>query len=294
MTKSELKKVLVLHKLWLKGDKSGVRADFSNFSFSGFDFSRFDFSEFDFTGILFIGADFSNSNFSFANFNKTRFASDSFIRCNFNNANFTHTIFSNAVFWGVSFKGTSFKQTIFEFTRFNKTDFSGVDFTDTDFYKSNFKGAYFDADFSNCDFKGSNFCEANFKSLNFFSNNFHNVDISGAKGLSSPSDYLETHFEKTKDGFIAYKTFNNTYYSPDYWEIKEGSVIKENVNHDVFDGCGCGINVATFEWVKKNADGEVWKVLIEWPWLADVVVPFTTDGKIRCGKVRLIEKISSD
>ncbi len=83
------------------------------------------------------------------------------------------------------------------------------------------------------------------------------------------------------------------YKAPDTWEIKEGSIIEENVNPNRADVCGCGINVATEEWIKKEDTGskKIWKILIKWEWLAGVVVPYNTDGKIRCERAMLLEEV---
>ena len=108
----------------------------------------------------------------------------------------------------------------------------------------------------------------------------------------SAVNFLEAHFERTEEGYVAYKTFNGSYTAPKSWEIKEGSVITENVLFDRCRDCGCGINVAPLDWVKHNYKGEIWKVLIRWEWLCGVCVPYHSDGKIRCEKVELIEKVS--
>lgn len=124
--------------------------------------------------------------------------------------------------------------------------------------------------------------------------NLSGADLSGAKELLSAVNYLDAHFERTDKGYIAYKTFGSNNDAPDYWEIAPDSVITETVNPDRGTSCGCGINVAPIDWVKRYAEGNtrpIWKVLIEWPWLAGVVVPFGTDGKIRCERVRLIEVV---
>jgi len=63
------------------------------------------------------------------------------------------------------------------------------------------------------------------------------------------------------------------------------------VNANRTDVCGCGINVAPLEWVKRNYKGVIWKVLIRWEWLAGVCVPYNTDGKIRCERVELVEVV---
>ena len=115
------------------------------------------------------------------------------------------------------------------------------------------------------------------------------ADLSNADGLLSAIDYLRQHFEVTPEGFIAYKTFGSQYRPPEKWVIQSGSIIQENVNFDRCNECGCGINVAPLEWVRSNYNGEIWKVLIRFEWLAGVCVPYHTDGKIRCERVQLVE-----
>ena len=123
------------------------------------------------------------------------------------------------------------------------------------------------------------------------------ADLSNADGLLSAIDYLESHFEKTSEGFIAYKTFGGEYNPPEKWVLQAGSVITENVNFDRTRECGCGINVAPLSWVKTyygRGDKDIWKVLIRYEWLVGVCVPYHTDGKIRCEKVELIEIVKEE
>ena len=72
-----------------------------------------------------------------------------------------------------------------------------------------------------------------------------------------------------------YKTFNNYRPSNPNWVIRAGSIIEENVNRNRTESCGCGINVATLDWVKANGgyEKDIWECLIKWEWLPDVVVP---------------------
>ena len=102
------------------------------------------------------------------------------------------------------------------------------------------------------------------------------------------------HFERTNEGFIAYKTFGGEYDPPKKWVIQSGSVITENVNFDRCRECGCGINVAPLDWVNHHYGhkGDIWKVLIRFEWLAGVCVPYHTDGKIRCERVELVEIVN--
>ena len=136
-----------------------------------------------------------------------------------------------------------------------------------------------DADLSDADLSGAVLSYANLSG----------ADLSGVDGLLSSLKFVTENFEVTSEGIIAYKTFNSSYSSPDKWEIEAGSIIEENVNPNRTDVCGCGINVAPLDWVKKNYNGDIWEVLIKWEWLPGVVVPYNTDGKIRCERVQLVK-----
>ena len=121
--------------------------------------------------------------------------------------------------------------------------------------------------------------------------NLSGANLSGAKELLSAVNFMENNFERTAEGYLAYKTFGGQYKAPLGWKIEKGAVISENVNACRVDSCGSGINVAPLDWVKSYYRGEIWKVLIRWQWQSGVCVPYNTDGKIRCERVELIEKV---
>lgn len=102
---------------------------------------------------------------------------------------------------------------------------------------------------------------------------------------------MEAHFERTDEGYIVYKTFGENYSAPESWKIEPGSIIEETVNCDRTTECGCGINVAPLEWVRRNERNHPYKLLIRWEWLPGVVVPYNTDGKIRCSKAQILEAV---
>lgn len=124
--------------------------------------------------------------------------------------------------------------------------------------------------------------------------NLRGADLRGADGLLSAVNFMKAHFERTPEGYIAYKMFSCEYTAPKSWKIEPGSVITENVNFNRTNECGCGINVAPLEWVRRNYGHkklDIWKVLIRWEWLCGVCVPYASDGKIRCEKVELLEVV---
>ena len=148
------------------------------------------------------------------------------------------------------------------------------------------------ADLCRADLSEADLSEADLRWADLSGANLGGADLSGATGLLSAVDFLEAHFERVEAGYIAYKTFNVTYEAPAAWEIKKGAVISENVNFDRCTECGCGVNVAPLEWVKREYGYPgIWKVLIRWEWLCGVCVPYMSDGKIRCERVELLEVV---
>ena len=170
---------------------------------------------------------------------------------------------------------------------------SGANLSGADLRWANLSGADLgDAGLSGADLGDANLSGANLSGANLSGADLCGANLSGATGLVPVVDFLEAHFERTDAGYIAYKTFNASYAAPTAWEIKGGAVISENVNFDRCTECGCGINVAPLEWVKRKYVNEpVWKVLIRWEWLCGVCVPYMTDGKIRCERVELLEVV---
>ena len=148
------------------------------------------------------------------------------------------------------------------------------------------------ADLRRANLSGANLSGANLSDANLSGANLSGANLSGAKGLLQTADFMATNFERTPDGYIAYKTFNSQYRAPDAWEIKPGSIIEETVNFDRCTECGSGVNVAPLKWVQENQKGEIWKVLIRWEWLCGACIPYNADGKIRCERVELLGIVS--
>ena len=160
-------------------------------------------------------------------------------------------------------------------------DLSGSDLSGANLRCANLSGA----DLSRADLSGANLSCANLRCAN----------LNCATGLLNPIDYLAEEFERTEDGYVVYKVFNQCYKSPAKWKVEPGEVITEEVNFCRVDECGCGINAAPLEFVKRNFPGkDIYKLLIKWEWLAGVVVPYNTDGKIRCARAQIIGKVEND
>jgi hypothetical protein len=163
-----------------------------------------------------------------------------------------------------------------------KADLSGADLREADLSG---------ADLREADLSGADLREADLSGADLSGADLSEANLSGAKELLSAVNFIDAHFERVADGYIAYKTFGSEYAAPESWTIAEGSVISENVNFNRCDECGCGINVAPLDWVKTHyghRGNAIWKVLIRWEWLCGVCVPYSSDGKIRCERVELL------
>ena len=178
---------------------------------------------------------------------------------------------------------------------------SGADLSYADLSGANLSGANLSgadlscADLSDANLSGADLSGANLSGADLFSANLSGANLSGATGLLNPIDYLSEKFERTEDGYVVYKVFNGYYVPPAKWKVEPGEVITEEVNSCRTDKGGCGINAAPLEFVKRNFPGnDIYKLLIKWEWLAGVVVPYNTDGKIRCSRALIIEKVEND
>lgn len=161
---------------------------------------------------------------------------------------------------------------------------------------ANLRGANLrSADLSGANLCGANLRSADLRSANLRSANLCGADLSCALGLQSSSEFMENNFSKTQEGYIVYKTFGAEYNAPKSWKIEEDFVLTENTNSNRAEPYGCGINVAPLEWVKRYFPNRtIYKLLIKWEWLPGVVVPYNSDGKIRCEKAMIIGKVEED
>ena len=147
------------------------------------------------------------------------------------------------------------------------------------------------ADLSGADLSEANLSGANLSEANLSEADLSEANLSGANGLALQSVFIQS-LERDEKGFITYKTFGEHYSMPEKWTIKPCEIITENCCTDRTNDCGCGVNVATLEWVQKNTRGDVWKVRI--PFGALIIVPYISNGKFRTEQCELIEQIDRE
>lgn len=150
------------------------------------------------------------------------------------------------------------------------------------------------SDLRGSDLNNSDLSNSNLRGSDLRNSNLSNSDLSGAHGLSTAKMYL-SQFKKDEKGIIVYKAIGDTYFNkPASWIIEPDTYLEEVVNPLRTLNCGSGVNFATLDWIEKNLSNrniEIWKCRILWEDLADVVVPYNTDGKARCARLQLIEKL---
>jgi len=176
----------------------------------------------------------------------------------------------------------------------SRADLRGANLSDADLRRADLSDADLsDADLSDANLRGADLRRADLSDADLSDADLSDANLSRAKNLLSSINYMDANFERTPDGYIVYKTFGAIYPAPKDWKIEPGSVIGEVVNPCRTNDCGCGINAAPIEWVRKNYKGAVWKCLIRWEWLIGVIVPYNTDGKIRCERIELVEDMTN-
>lgn len=247
------------------------------------------------------GADLSNLNLSRLNFSDAYMRGANLSGSDLTDTDFTEADLTDAIMIGAELCGACMdgvictralmKNANFEQAFLTKSDLSGAVLEGATFYyadlsESDLTGA--DLSFANLD--GADLQGANLKGAILINARLHGTNLSGTKGLLDACLYMDQNFERTYDGFIVYKSFGECYECPDYWDIKPGSIIEEAVDPDRTCEVGCGINVGTKDYVRIHATKPAYKLLIIYEWLINVVVPFNTDGKIRCGKAMILGK----
>ena len=188
-------------------------------------------------------------------------------------------------------------------------DCSGLDFSNNDLRCIGLECSNLSkANLSNCNLENAYLFKTNLEETNLTgailkNAHFINVNLNNTKGLITTEEYMKNNFEfdEGRNGYIVYKTFGSMYLLPEYWIIKENSVIKEDCNIDRRKDCSYGINCANLNWVKdynickdvqflslRKYNLPIWKMLIKEEWLNDIVIPYATDGKFRCNKALLL------
>jgi hypothetical protein len=203
-----------------------------------------------------------------------------------------------ADFEGENLQGVDLRNAYLENASFQNADLQGVNLKGADLECANLQGANLKgADLCNAYLENASFQNADLQGVNLKGVNLKGADLEcanlqGTKGLLDAKEWMDKTFIKNDKGYIVYKAFYCMYTPPSYWEIEKGSTIKEHVDNNRRDACSYGINFATQDWIEREFKSKViWKCLLKFEDMEDLCVPYTTDGKARCAKLTLLNKI---
>ena len=149
------------------------------------------------------------------------------------------------------------------------------------------------ADLRDANLSAADLSAADLSAADLRAANLSDANLSGVMGLLDPVEWLKTNFETDAEGVIVYKRIGETEFdAPSHWAVEPGAYLTEVVNPTRTVECGCGVNFGTRDWCRWHYEmATLWRCRIEWWDLAGVVVPYNTDGKARCARLRLIEPV---
>ena len=150
------------------------------------------------------------------------------------------------------------------------------------------------ADLRAANLRDANLSDADLRDADLRDANLSYANLSGVKGLLDPVEWLKANFESDALGVIVYKRIGGKteFDAPSHWAVEPGAYLTEVVNPTRTLECACGVNFGTRDWCRWHYEmATLWRCRIEWWDLAGVVVPYNTDGKARCERLRLIEPV---
>lgn len=303
ITQRELNEILELHKMWLDR-KDGKRADLTGVDLCGLNLHDVNLEYADLHGANLSKANLSCANLSYADLHDANLSETNLKYAELFKANLSHTYLILANLLEADLMYANLENAILFKAALSDVDLSYTNLIKADLsyaylYNANLKYANLTmARLEGTDLRYARLTGANLTDVRLELTILAKVDLNDTKGLINPIEYLNNNFEKTTEGYIVYKIFDEY---KNKWEIKPNSIIETEVNYNRCDKYGCGINITTKKEAKKlqknikkemNKKYEIWKLLIKWEWLPTIVIPYNTDGRIRCGKAMLIEVIN--
>ena len=119
------------------------------------------------------------------------------------------------------------------------------------------------------------------------------ADLRGARGVVTAAAFMEQYPVDATGILVLTQKPGPHKAPPAAWTIAPGAVLTETVNPDRCTECGCGVSFAAPGWFQPEVPN-LWLARIAWVDLADVVVPFGTDGKARCGRLTLLRRVTTE
>lgn len=200
------------------------------------------------------------------------------------NLNLSDANFSKANLQGIKINNCLLLRANFEYANLSSSSIKYSDLSQSRLVNCNLIYSYI---------YSSNFKEANLKDANIESLYIMPPEFSLSVNLPSNEDLMNKFFKRDEKGWIVYKAFNCERRPRDEWEIKENSTIEDVRDESREALCSHGINFATEAWIKRKYPGkEIWKCHIPFEDIDLVTMPYTTDGKGRTNRLKIIELLS--
>jgi uncharacterized protein YjbI with pentapeptide repeats len=274
----------------------------SGFNLSRANLSNVDLSDADLSGANLSEANLSEANLSGADLSEANLSNADLDRANLSNVYLSESDLSEASLFKANLYGANL----------SRTDLAHSDLSNTNLYGANLNGANLNGarlsradltgvDLSNANLSGVDLSNADLSGVDLSGSNLSRVNLSGAKNLLNQKTWMNENFEKNNEGYIVYKVFD-LYYNPSKnWKIENDAIIEEEVNYNRCNMCGSGINFSTIKWLKDDSKFKsitvntryypvkIHKCLILFEDMINVVVPYNTDGKARCGRLKVLE-----
>lgn len=262
MRNDELMELVREHETWLKTDgEAGDRLVLQNEDLTGSNLEnrnlRFsilqgsDLSESNLNGTNLAGADLRKAVMVKCQLNKTSFAGS--FMCE---AILDYSIGTCANFEFSSLAGASLYETRLCDSNFTSCDLTGCDLRFSDLRGSTFERADLeDVNLLNAYIRGCKFEFANLTYIRGFTD-----------PVMDPMEYLNTHYTRNKDGYIVYAVFDRSEYDLNFFKLKPGGVLRQQVDYDRNKSCGSGLRVGTKDYIRSVYQNvyitPVWECLI--------------------------------
>jgi hypothetical protein len=241
------------------------------------------------------GADLGRADLSGASLSGASLRGANLRGANLGRADLSGADLGRADLSGASLSGASLSWADLSEADLRGADLSEADLRGADLGRANLR----EADLRWANLSGASLSGASLRGANLREANLSEANLSGATGLPDrASMFAESfRFDAIAGGWIAYKQFGLHYPAPVGWRIEQGALLEERgVAPCATSECGSGVSVGTARWVSAhgNCDATTWEVLIPFDTVGDLVVPFAFDGKVRCGRVKLLRTVSQE
>jgi len=169
-------------------------------------------------------------------------------------------------------------------------DLRGADLRGADLTNANLE----DANLTSANLRGADLTNANLRGADLTNANLRGADLRGAKGIDARRTTPLLILADQVGPLRAYKLVTDDYTGPTYKGLcyRVGSVISDiKAEEDPLVDCGCGVNLATLDWVLREWRPPLRIMQVEFEREQLVCIPTCTDGKFRTTGCKVIKEM---